>query len=68
MSHHLDSPLAREDTRLDITDVYLFRGTMGTVFVMNAIHRSPAKAIPGNSTPRRSTSSRWTPMGTPWKT
>ncbi len=35
MSHHLDSPLAREDTRLDITDVYLFRGTMGTVFVMN---------------------------------
>ena len=36
MSHHLDSPLAREDTRLDITDVYLFRGTMGTVFVMNS--------------------------------
>ena len=35
MSHHLDSPLARQDTRLDITDVYLFRGTMGTVFVMN---------------------------------
>ena len=35
MSHHLDSPLAREDTRLDITDVYLFRGTAGTVFVMN---------------------------------
>jgi len=36
MSHHLDSPLAREDTRLDITDVYLFRGTTGTVFVMNS--------------------------------
>ncbi|MFB3764673.1 MAG: DUF4331 family protein [Methanotrichaceae archaeon] len=35
MSNHLDSPLARKDTRLDITDVYLFRGTMGTVFVMN---------------------------------
>ena len=35
MSHHLDSPLARQDTRLDITDVYLFRGTAGTVFVMN---------------------------------
>jgi hypothetical protein len=35
MSHHLDSPLARQDTRLDITDVYLFRGTMGTVFIMN---------------------------------
>lgn len=36
MSHHLDSPLARLDTRLDITDVYLFRGTAGTVFVMNS--------------------------------
>jgi hypothetical protein len=35
MSHHLDSPLAWQDTRLDITDVYLFRGTTGTVFVMN---------------------------------
>lgn len=35
MSHHLDSPLARQDTRLDITDVFLFRGTTGTVFVMN---------------------------------
>jgi Domain of unknown function (DUF4331) len=35
VSHHLDSPLARQDTRLDITDVYLFRGTAGTVFVMN---------------------------------
>ncbi|WP_052665938.1 DUF4331 family protein [Nitriliruptor alkaliphilus] len=36
MSHHLDSPLAREDPRLDISDVYLFRGRRGTVFVLNA--------------------------------
>jgi Domain of unknown function (DUF4331) len=35
MSHHLDSELARQDPRLDISDVYLFRGSMGTVFVMN---------------------------------
>ncbi|MBO0784403.1 MAG: DUF4331 family protein, partial [Ktedonobacteraceae bacterium] len=35
MSHHLDSPQARQDVRLDITDVYLFRGTHGTVFVIN---------------------------------
>jgi hypothetical protein len=35
MSHHLDSELARQDPRLDISDVYLFRGTMGTVLVMN---------------------------------
>ncbi|GGO94595.1 DUF4331 family protein [Wenjunlia tyrosinilytica] len=35
MSHHLDSELARRDPRLDISDVYLFRGSTGTVFVMN---------------------------------
>jgi hypothetical protein len=35
MSHHLDSPLARQDPRLDITDVYLFQGVTGTVFVIN---------------------------------
>lgn len=35
MSHHLDSPLARQDPRLDISDVYLFRGVGGTVFVIN---------------------------------
>lgn len=35
MSHHLDSELARQDPRLDISDVYLFRGTVGTVLVMN---------------------------------
>jgi hypothetical protein len=35
MSHHLDSELARQDPRLDISDVYLFRGTSGTVFVMD---------------------------------
>jgi hypothetical protein len=35
MSHHLDSPLARQDVRLDITDLYVFRGEVGTVFVLN---------------------------------
>ena len=35
MSHHLDSPLARADVRLDITDLYVFAGQSGTVFVMN---------------------------------
>lgn len=35
MSHHLDSPAARQDPRLDISDVYLFKGASGTVFVMN---------------------------------
>jgi len=35
MSHHLDSPLASADVRLDITDLYVFAGQSGTVFVMN---------------------------------
>jgi len=38
MSHHLDSPVARQDIRLDITDLYLFRGEAGTVFVINVCH------------------------------
>lgn len=38
MSHHLDSPLARRDIRLDITDLYVFGGQTGTVFVINVCH------------------------------
>ena len=32
MSHHLDSPIARQDIRLDITDLYVFPGEVGIVF------------------------------------
>ena len=38
MSHHLDSPIARQDPRLDITDLYVFRGETGTVFAMDVCH------------------------------
>jgi Domain of unknown function (DUF4331) len=38
LSHHLDSPIARQDIRLDITDLYLFRGQTGSVFVINLCH------------------------------
>jgi len=38
MSNHLDSPIARQDIRLDITDLYVFRGQTGTVFVINVCH------------------------------
>ena len=38
MSHHLDSPIARQDIRFDITDLYVFRGQTGTVFVINVCH------------------------------
>ena len=45
MAHHLDSPIARQDVRLDITDFYIFKGEIGTVFVMNVCH-SIAGPIP----------------------
>ena len=35
MSHHLDSPLARQDPRLNITDQYLFDAGPSTVLVMD---------------------------------
>jgi hypothetical protein len=35
MSHHLDSPLARQDPRLNITDQYLFDADGQTVLVLN---------------------------------
>jgi hypothetical protein len=38
MSHHLDSPIARQDIRLDITDLYVFQGEKGTVFAINLCH------------------------------
>jgi Domain of unknown function (DUF4331) len=38
VSHHLDSPIARQDIRLDITDLYVFRGETGTVFAINVCH------------------------------
>ncbi len=48
MSHHLDSPLARQDARLDITDLYVFGGQTGTVFIINVCHsRGGEVAVPG---------------------
>ncbi|MFD7894811.1 DUF4331 family protein [Streptomyces sp. NPDC059743] len=46
MSHHLDSPIARQDPRLDLTDFFLFRGERGTVFVMDASHSLAGEDIP----------------------
>ena len=45
MSHHLDSPLARQDPRLNITDQYVFPDE-GTVFVMNS-----RTSLAGDGTP-----------------
>jgi hypothetical protein len=46
MSHHLDSPLARQDPRLDITDLYVFRGEEGTVFILNVNSSIAGAAAP----------------------
>ncbi|MFF7211963.1 DUF4331 family protein [Streptomyces sp. NPDC008238] len=46
MSHHLDCPLARQDPRLDITDLYVFRGVGGTVFVTNHSHSLGGEDVP----------------------
>jgi hypothetical protein len=45
MSHHLDSPLARQDPRLDLTDLYVFRGERGTVLIMNCSHSLAGKDV-----------------------
>lgn len=34
MSHHLDSPASRKDSRLNVTDLYVFNGDTGTVLTM----------------------------------
>jgi hypothetical protein len=35
VSHHLDSPLSRQDSRLNLTDQFVFPGESGTVFIMD---------------------------------
>ncbi|WP_199255486.1 DUF4331 family protein [Mycolicibacterium mengxianglii] len=47
MSHHLDSPLARQDVRLDITDLYAFRVETGTALLINVCHSLEGASIPG---------------------
>jgi hypothetical protein len=51
VSHYLDSALARQDLRLDITDVYLFRGEAGTVFVMSVNSSAAGSDTPGGFRP-----------------
>jgi hypothetical protein len=48
VSHHMDSPLARSDTRLDLTDNFAFRGETGTVLIMNVnTSLSGERRVPG---------------------
>jgi hypothetical protein len=59
MSHHLDSPIARQDIRLDITDLYLFRGETGTVFVINVCHSIFGAILCLATIRRECTNSKW---------
>ena len=36
MSHHLDTPLARQNGQLYLDDLYVFPGDHSTVFIMDA--------------------------------
>ncbi|KRD06996.1 hypothetical protein ASE48_13790 [Mycobacterium sp. Root265] len=47
MSHHLDSPTARQDVRLDITDLYVFDGDGGTALMLNVCHSLGGATTPG---------------------
>ena len=64
MSHHLDSPQARADVRLDITDYYVFRGQTGTVFALNVDPSIAGPNAPRGFHPRLATSSASTPTTT----
>ena len=65
MSHHLGSPITRQDIRLDTTDLYVFRGEVGTALVINVCH-SIASAAPGPVSIRKGcTRSRSNLMTTP---
>ncbi|RKN06312.1 DUF4331 family protein [Streptomyces radicis] len=46
MSHHLDSPQALDDARLDITDLYVFRGETGTAFVLDVCPSAAGQDAP----------------------
>ena len=47
MSHHLDTPLARQNGQLYIDDLYVFPGDHSTVFVMDVNSITGADVKPG---------------------
>ena len=50
MSHHFDTPTGREDPRLNLCDLYLFRGSPGTTVMAMTVNPS---ASPGTAAPFR---------------
>ena len=62
MSHHLDTPLARQNGQLYIDDLCVFPSNGSTVFVMDVNSTSPNRMCNRASITRRDTSSRCTSM------
>ena len=47
MSHHLDTPTAREDGRVDLCDLYVFDGTdTDTTVLIMTVHPDVGKSSP----------------------
>src|ERR1700748_1015369 len=46
MSHHFDTPTAREDPRLNVCDFYLFRRRPGTVVVAMTVNPDAGLSAP----------------------
>ena len=67
MSHHLDSPIARQDIRLDITDSMYFAVKTVRCSRSTCATRSPAQFLRPAFTRKACTNSRSTSMATPSK-
>jgi hypothetical protein len=46
MSHHFDTPTAKEDPRINICDFYLFRGRPGTTLMALTVHPNAGVGAP----------------------
>ena len=46
MSHHFDTPTAREDPRINICDLYLFAGAPGTTVMAMTVNPDAGRSAP----------------------
>jgi hypothetical protein len=46
MSHHFDTPTAREDPRIDVCDFYLFRGRPGFTVMAMTVNPDAGRSAP----------------------
>jgi len=46
MSHHFDTPTAREDPRINVCDLYLFQGGADTTVMAMTVHPDAGASAP----------------------